>query len=482
MFRRATLPPGMSSPSATVREPSPVLFVAREPDETLRTFLPVVDALRDRHGVASRVLFHHVPESWARDELTGRGLVPDEVAVPSNWLATTPPFQRLGLRAPGRTIDEVGRFWQARTLARSILDARRPAAVVVIQDTLLLERFLVREANHRGVPTLVVQWAFSFPQALYDRIRELQYGPRAGQRRRGPLGRVAGPLTARAYRGVLDALGLSFDLVNSYGGGEARLFAVMGEEFREQYLAQGVVEARKRIVVTGHPTHDAVYRRRQTLTDTERRTIRAQYGLAGDEPLVLYATQPVLWRRVVSREELQANVRAIAAAVRQAPGSPRLVLKLHPREQAEDYAFCAELDPPVTVLPRAEIVDLIAACDAFISSSSSTVLLAMMFGRPIVTVNFNQVPHFDHFEGIGGTLHVRSHEDFARAMGQVLADAATRERLAIERSAVLDRYTRFDGGATERIAGLLVAAMGRAATTGVGTGVGTEVAAGVAAP
>ena len=107
------------------------------------------------------------------------------------------------------------------------------------------------------------------------------------------------------------------------------------------------------------------------------------------------------------------------------------------------------------------LFDLIAACDAFISSSSSTVLMAMMFDRPIVTVNFNRVPHFDHFEGIGGTLHVRTPEEFSAAMHHALADDATRARLAAERSSVLERYTRFDGRATERIAELLVGAMGR---------------------
>ena len=462
----------MSSPPSAPRDGAPVLFVAREPDETLRTFLPVVDELLDRHGVASRVLFHHTPGYWAREELARRALEVHEVALPPERLAARGPLRRIGRGPPGRTIDEVGRFWRARALARRILDRHRPSAVVVIQDTLLLERFLVREANRRGLPTLVVQWAFSFPQALYDRIRQLQYGPGAGRERRGPVGRFAGPLTRRAYRGVLGALGLSFDLANSYGGGEARLFAVMGEAFREQYVSQGVDQGSKRIVVTGHPTHDAVYRRAEALTEGERHQIRARYDLAGNESLVLYATQPVLWRRVVTPAELRANVRAIADAVRSAPGAPRLVLKLHPRERAEDYAFCADLDPPVAVLPSVEIVDLIAACDAFISSSSSTVLLAMMLDRPIVTVNFNQVPHFDYFEGIGGTLHVRTYEQFAVALRAALGDEPTRARLTAERSSVLARYTRFDGGATERIAGLLIEAIGRApaATVPVGAG------------
>src|SRR3712207_213377 len=110
----------MSSPPPAVRDAGPVLFVAREPDETLRTFLPVIDELGARHAVASRVLFHHTPGDWARGQLAQRGLEPYVVTLPSDWLATTPPFRRFGRRAPGRTIDEVGRFWRARALARTI--------------------------------------------------------------------------------------------------------------------------------------------------------------------------------------------------------------------------------------------------------------------------------------------------------------------------------------------------------------------------
>ena len=326
----------------------------------------------------------------------------------------------------------------------------------MIQDTLLLERFVVREANARGIPTLVVQWAFSYSQAMYDRIRQFQFARPTPIRRSLPR-RIVGPLTRAAYRTTLRGLGLDFELANSYGGGEAKLFAVMGEAFRDQFLAQGV--RGKRIVVCGHPTHDTVFQRAQTVDETERARLRETYGLAPDRTIVLYATQPVLWRKVITRETLERNVRAIAEAVSRQPGC-ELVLKLHPREDAADYAFCAALDPTVRVLTQAEMPDLIAASDLFISSSSSTVLLAMMLDRPIVTVNFDNVPHFDQFEEIGGTIHVRSYDDFAAAFGRLLSDEEARTALARQRADVLARYTRFDGRAAERIAGLIVEAIG----------------------
>jgi glycosyltransferase involved in cell wall biosynthesis len=443
----------MGSPTAARDNSRPVLFVAREPDETLRTFLPVIDRLRTDHRLTARVLFHHRPGDWARAELASRHVPVDVVQLSRHVL----PARLAGARGV-KAIDEIARFWQARTLARSALDRHRPAAVVVIQDTLLLERFVVREANARGLPTLVVQWAFSYEQAMYDRIRSYQFGPSPASADRSLPRRMLTPLTGGLYRTALRALGLDFDLVNSYGGGEARLFAVIGEAFREQFVRQGV--RGKRIVVTGHATHDAVYRRSQSIDDAERSAIRRRYDLPPDATIALYATQPVLWRKVITREALAANVRAIAAAVAARPGC-QLVLKLHPRENPADYAFCAALDPPVPVIAQAEMPDLIAACDLFISSSSSTVLLAMMLDRPIITVNFDAVPHFDQFEAIGGTIHVRTHEQFADTFARLLDNHEAAEQLRVQRQDVIARYTRFDGLAAERIAALLADAIDR---------------------
>jgi glycosyltransferase involved in cell wall biosynthesis len=441
----------MTTPLLARENASPVLFVAREPDETLRTFLPVIDCLRERHGLASRVLFHHAPGAWARGELGRRAVLLDEVTLPS---VVVP--RRLARVAGAPTVDEIARMWRARSLADAALARHQPAAVVVIQDTLLLERFVVRRANQLDLPTLVVQWAFSYPQEMYDRLRVFQYGRGAANGHRSLPRRVLHPISRRAYAGALGVLGLRFDLVQSYGGGEARQFAVMGEAFRDQFKSQGV--ANKEIVVTGHPTHDVTFRQAQTLDAAQRAEARTQHGIDQDCTLVLYATQPVLWRKVITRETLERNVRAMAEAVSRRP-ERRLVLKLHPREDPADYAFCTTLDPPVSVIPRTELPALIAASDLFVSSSSSTVLLAMMLDRPIVTVNFDDVPHFDQFEPIGGTIHVRTHEAFADAIERALEDPSIRDDLARQRASVLARYTRFDGRAAERIAGLVASSI-----------------------
>ena len=79
----------------------------------------------------------------------------------------------------------------------------------------------------------------------------------------------------------------------------------------------------------------------------------------------------------------------------------------------------------------------------------------MMLDKPIVTVNFNEVPHFDYFEPVGGTLHVRTPAAAAEALRLAAFDPSVRERLATERATILARYARFDGRAAERLANLV---------------------------
>jgi hypothetical protein len=440
----------------------PILFVAREPDETLRTFLPVLAEIR-RRGFPCLVLFHHVPTPWALERLAELDVPVRQVVLP----------KRLSPRGPGMakalssTAAELRQLWSARRLARRLIAEVDPVAVVVIQDTLLLERFLVRAANRLGRGTVVIQWAFTFPQSMYDLLNEIQKSggrrpTNAGSNPRVPASpRPRVPNAARRpslYALAQQLLDVKFDLVQSYGGGEARIFAVMGEAFRQQFLAQGV--RKERIEVTGHPLHDAAFAQRAAASPERAAEIKARHGLPPDSRVILYATQPVLWRAVVTPDELVQNVRALGRAVAALGPDFLLVLKLHPRERLDDYAAALDGDLPLRLIKDAEVAELIAVADVFISSSSSTVLLAMMLDKPIVTVNFNQVPHFDYYETVGGTLHTKSPNAAADALQLTIFDEPTQTRLAAERATVLSHYARFDGQATTRLAELILAESG----------------------
>ncbi|MCC7104106.1 MAG: CDP-glycerol glycerophosphotransferase family protein [Chloroflexi bacterium] len=445
----------------------PLLFVAREPDETLRTFLPVIRLLTVR-GWRCHVLFHHEPGAWVLERLDALGAAQSRVELPEQQLPAVVGWllSAIGLGAEAR---ELWQLWRAKRLAERLLKRIDPSAVAVIQDTLLLERFLVRVANRRGLGTVVVQWAFTFPQRYYDQLHRIKLaGGLEAAVASGDVEEPApaseqphGPRPSRLLQSLLmRLLGLRFKLVNSYGGGEASVFAVIGEAFREQFRQQGVRQ--KRIEVVGHPLHDSAFAERAQLTEQRRAELRRRYALPEAGRVVLYASQPALWRQVVTPEQLEQNLRVVGEAVRALGDDARLVLKLHPRESLEHYSFVKASDLPIVVVHQAEIAELIAVCDVFISSSSSTVLLAMMLDRPILTVNFNAVPHFDYYREVGGTLHILEHEQLGSALRAAAEDEATRTRLAEERQRVLSRLARFDGRATERLAELIVQLAGAA--------------------
>ena len=119
----------------------------------------------------------------------------------------------------------------------------------------------------------------------------------------------------------------------------------------------------------------------------------------------------------------------------------------------------ALLGPQLLRQPVADLIPTLGWSGFFAMTTAMVipilVLLAMMLDRPIVTVNFNQVPHFDYYESVGGTLHARSPEDAASALKRALFDGPTRAELAEQRSRVLARYARFDGQATNRLADLV---------------------------
>jgi CDP-glycerol glycerophosphotransferase (TagB/SpsB family) len=424
------------------------LFVAREPDETLRTFLPVLRALRERDRCTPFVLYHHRPGDWARAELSQLGVGWREVKLPDR---EAPDGVRGTLLARTKllsTYSELRQLARVRSLANRLTQWLTPAVVVVIQDTLLLERFLVRAANTHGRPTLAIQWAFTYPQEYYDRFHEPS-GTAVAQSR---IRSLRASMTRRAYRAALGLLGVGFQLANTYGGGEAQFLAVMGEAFRQQFLAQG---ARKReIYVTGHPSHDSVFRHVQKWQESDRLSVISGLGFSPHARLIAYATQPTLWRGVLTADELRAMVEDVVDGVLSRGPDFALVVKLHPRERPEDYAFLSGRER-VTVVKDADIQRIIAASDVFISSSSSTLLYAMMFGKPIVTINFHSVQHFDFFAGLGGTLHVTRPGDLSSAVDAALSDTTTRAWLRREQMDLLERYSRFDGCATDRLVSLI---------------------------
>ncbi len=295
-------------------------------------------------------------------------------------------------------IAQLGRITGYLESLRQVIESEQPKLVVTANDRHWLGAGLVAVCRGYDIPTLMVQ----------DGV----YGARASQQ----------------Y--------FTSDFA-----------AVMGESVRRMLVAHGAEE--NAIAVTGQPRYDEM----RAIVERGRETREEVFGCLGldrSKKLVLLATQP---------GEAPAHyaklLRAVDEAVARLEDQVQLVVKLHPREKRNAVARIAEEAGlhRLCIVQAYPIVPLLFACDLLITRFSSTALEAMMFGKPVVTVNFDREPEVFPYARSGAAVNVTSAEDLPRVLEQVLNDEEFRSQLTTRRREfVQDQAALPLGKAAERVA------------------------------
>ena len=199
-------------------------------------FCPSIDRLRADHGRPFQRCCSITRRATGRAaSLPSAGSPLDEVCLRRTVLPQAVAGAR---RQP--TVDEIARFWQARVAGPRC--PRPPPTGCRRRDP---GHPAPRAVPRHGRPTRAGSrhWSCNGRSATRRRCTtesaRFSTGSGTSPRGRSIPRQLLAPITHGAYRSTLRALGLDFDLVNSYGGGEARLFAVMGEAFRDQFVGAG---------------------------------------------------------------------------------------------------------------------------------------------------------------------------------------------------------------------------------------------------
>ncbi len=259
--------------------------------------------------------------------------------------------------------------------AQTYLDAGRPDAVIVAQDSWGLDRAFVACARPAGVPTVVLQ--HGIPAAYY-------------------------PIRA--------------DRMFMWGDYGARFFCEAGG-------------TREKAVITGNPALDAPqgYIKVQTPPDELRRRM----GIAEGEKAVLFVGQPyvgltagdspVYWEKQTS---------AIMTAVSQIDNC-RLVLRPHPTESDGIYEAVARRVGAVDCIfgRQPALVSLINACDLTVVWNSTVSLDALMLGKRVLILDLYGYETGIPFGELGGIPEVRRAEELEDAIRVALASEPDPERI-----------------------------------------------------
>lgn len=222
---------------------------------------------------------------------------------------------------------------------------------------------------------------------------------------------------------------------------DSTVFLVYGEEAREGLEKFGV--AARQAVITGNPRYDDVPAHIARRNEYRREILGASNE---DAVLALVATTGLI---ELDRMWLDAACRSAASL------GVKLVIKPHPALSPAEYAPWTEAHTAVTVW-QGDLNAAAAACDCMLTDYSSTGWEAVLYGRPLIVVNFSGHEFAYRWEDEGVGCRVSNEAELHEELANVAAGCFSPDALAGQKCAV-SRYNHLnDGKATQRIAAILV--------------------------
>jgi UDP-N-acetylglucosamine 2-epimerase len=344
----------------------------------------------------------------------------------------------------------------SRSGVRRVLDEKEPDILIVAHDRNTLDALFIRQANHTGIPTLLVQdgtlgraWGrekYDNPGQFFTNLLGIMHKAFCIVQSRNCYWWQMAPM-------------LWFELIYGtkwkrrfYGLGECSKIAMFGDAERDILLSEGI--APERVVVTGNPKFDKVFYSRG---NNCRPSVCEKWDIPANKEIILLLTQYMVEGGIWTPEQRRNFVLAIAEAADGLPNT-RLIIKLHPPiEKEKDYhEIVKDLPSPPVICKYEPIHKLINASSLVITTESTAGLEAMAAGKPVIIADlYHEFGAASFYHG-SGAIHVEREEDFSPAISRALYDPQAREEMRSSmESFVYEKAYLQDGQACRRIVDLI---------------------------
>jgi len=318
---------------------------------------------------------------------------------------------------------------------KHFLRAEQPALVVVESDLGgMYIRFILDTCRRMHVPALI--------------IVPIDFGSGRCDANSNTEARV--PILARLFLRLLGIERLMlFDgsLIGSYFK-EAKIL-VASKAMKNQLVESGI--CRERVLVTGIPRHDDLYELLRTPVDAIKAEIYSYFGWDTSDKMVVYFTQ--LIQRVYGADYMRRINKLLGHAFEELPADCRVVIKLHPREDA-NYSEIFSGDR-YRVIRDIDADRLLRAADLAISHFSSILSDAALLGTPLLSINILNDKHRATF-GLGQELvQINSEAEFTKIHDMLYDIKFQNAARALLESWIKDNVAAVDGHSSERIADVI---------------------------
>ena len=345
--------------------------------------------------------------------------------------------------------------------ADALLARESVAALVLMGDRHVgWETALIRAANQRGVPSLIVPFAVSDPNSaakyrLGKQNVDRLYGM---QSLSNHIVAVLFPNWVYEYEGrrllfypatravVAWALGIMPRNPWALGGGAATRMAIESPRLRRMFVEQGVPE--EKLVVTGKPSVDQTY---EVMQHASQHIIREELGITEAGQVLLCAVPQLAEHGVMPWPQHWQEIEFLLSTFA-CLESVSVVLSLHPKSSPLDYQQLA--DRYGATLAKRRIYELLPACDVFVATSSSTVMQAIGIGKPTVMVDFYGL-NDTFYDDASGVIVLRARDQLESTLTRLFSDQQYYSQLAEAQYQQAPEWILLDGKCTERVVGEL---------------------------
>ncbi|TSC97093.1 MAG: hypothetical protein Greene101449_1296, partial [Candidatus Peregrinibacteria bacterium Greene1014_49] len=318
-----------------------------------------------------------------------------------------------------------------------------------------IETALIAEGNRRNIPSLIVPFAMSFPEAAAEprlRIGRFQekYGVHTLPRK---ILRHFFPSWVRVHKGTpmffhpawtgLAAwfLGMMPKKPWIIGGGYAALMAAESEAIKRDLIDQGMTP--EKLVVTGKAGLDAIAEQLRTVRASEKRKV---LGIPDSMKVILCSVPQLAEHDLLSwdrhKQEMEFLFQTMAAT------GAYVLISLHPKS---DRAWYQPLTDNAGVHINDErIYQLLPICDLFVATYSSTVAQAIALHKPSIVVDFYDL-QYPLYANAPGVTVLRDREKFLPLMKNILTDANLYDAYVRAQKEHGTEWALLDGKNTERV-------------------------------
>lgn len=326
------------------------------------------------------------------------------------------------------------RYWLA-------LEILRPDRVLYgyATDAELMRPFM-DVATARGNRVVVGQMAF-LPADAEGLVRGVRHGD-AG-RRLSAWRDAAYAVTKRLLIRVLSGISTYSGPRRIWGLTANVLFAA---DSNQAAILHKLGVREDKILATGVPFMDMIYRRIEDSTPARQAKLRAAIGIPSDGPVLLVATKAIGSLAVPATAHGQASVvQWVARTLTEALPGWRLLFKLHPNESAEAYRTWLAPFPAATANRDMNIMDALSISSALVSFGvSSPSYYAKLIGLPQCVVRWPGMIDAGHMANFPGIPVAEDAAGLAAAVATLLARNVTG-------GSTPSRAEQFDGHACRRM-------------------------------